>query len=69
MPGVGRGVREIRLRVEGDAYRSIYVGHLADAVHVLHVFVKKTQKTRRNDIEIARSRLKALEQELKRYYT
>ena len=66
MPSVGQGVREIRIRVEGDAYRSIYVTQLADAVHVLHVFAKKTRKTPRRDIEIARSRLKALKEQLMR---
>ena len=66
IPSVGRGVREIRVRVEGNAYRTMYVTNIADAVYVLHVFVKKTQKTRQKDIDLAKSRLKTLNEQLKR---
>ena len=61
MPTVGRGVREIRIQHQGQ-YRVIYLANLADAVYVLHAFRKKTQKTRKQDIEIARRRLKAIKQ-------
>lgn len=59
MKTVGSGVREIRIRVLGE-WRVLYVAKFADAVYVLHAFQKKTQKTRRNDIEIARQRYKQL---------
>ena len=59
MPTVGRGVREIRIQHQGR-YRVIYLANLADAVYVLHAFRKKTQKTRKQDIEIARRRLIAI---------
>ena len=59
MKTVGSGVREIRIRVLGE-WRVLYVAKFADAVYVLHAFQKKTQKTRRNDIEIARRRFKQL---------
>ncbi len=59
IPIVGRGVREIRIHHEGQ-YRVIYVAKFDDAVHVLHAFQKKTQKTRTQDIEIARRRLKEI---------
>jgi phage-related protein len=55
MKTVGSGVREIRIRVLGE-WRVLYVAKFADAVYILHAFQKKTQKTRRNDIEIARRR-------------
>ena len=55
MPTVGRGVREIRIHYRGQ-YRVIYVSMFDDAVYVLHAFQKKTQKTRKQDIEIARRR-------------
>jgi phage-related protein len=55
MKTVGSGVREIRIRVLGE-WRVLYVAKFADAVYVLHAFQKKTQKTRHNDIEIARRR-------------
>ena len=53
MTTVGRGVREIRIHCEGQ-YRVTYVAKIDDAVHVLHAFQKKTQKTLKRDIEIAR---------------
>lgn len=56
-PSIGAGVREIRLQV-GMQYRVIYVAKYGGAVHVLHAFQKKTQKTRKLDTEIARRRLR-----------
>ena len=55
MPSIGRGVKEIRIHVLGE-WRIIYVVKFEDAVHVLHSFQKKTQKTNQHDIEIARKR-------------
>ena len=66
MPSVGRGIREIRIRDEGNAYRTLYVTNIADAIYVLHVFVKKTEKTPQKDIALAKSRLKTLSEQLKR---
>ncbi len=41
-------------------FRVIYIAKLADAVHVLHAFQKKTQKTRKRDIDAAKQALKQL---------
>jgi len=60
MPGVGRGVEEIRVTDEIGAYRVIYVARRADAVYVLHAFQKKTRATSRRDLETARRRLEQL---------
>lgn len=57
MKAIGSGVREIRIRVLGE-WRILYVAKFADAVYVLHAFQKKTQKTPRKDIEMARQRFK-----------
>lgn len=59
MTSVGRSVREIRIQHQGQ-YRVIYVAKIENAVYVLHAFQKKTQKARKQDIEIARQRLKAI---------
>ena len=59
MPSVGSGVREIRIHVLGE-WRIIYVAKLGDAIYVLHAFQKKSQKTHKNDIELARKRLKEI---------
>ena len=57
MTGLGAGVREIRVRDQSGAWRAIYIAKLADAVYVLHCFQKKTQKTLKSDIDLARARL------------
>ncbi len=59
LTAVGRGVREIRIHHEGQ-YRVIYVTKINGAVYVLHAFRKKTQKTRKQDVNIARRRLKEM---------
>ncbi|NIT41575.1 MAG: type II toxin-antitoxin system RelE/ParE family toxin [Gammaproteobacteria bacterium] len=59
MTTVGRGVREIRIQHQGQ-YRVIYVTMIKNAVYVLHAFQKKTRKTRKQDVEIGRRRLKAI---------
>ena len=60
MPTIGTGVREIRIRDRIGAYRVIYIATLADAIHVLHVFQKKSQKTAQRDLALAAARLRAL---------
>jgi phage-related protein len=59
MPDVGSGVMEIRLH-GGSEYRVFYVARFAEAVHVLHFFVKKTRTTRNADIDLGKQRYSAL---------
>lgn len=56
MPGIGKGVEELRIRDQSGAYRVIYMARRPDAVCVLHAFKKKTQTTSRRDIEVAKQR-------------
>ena len=60
MKSVGRGVREVRIRVGRD-YRVFYVATFEDAVYVLHAFEKKTQKARAADIELGKKRFAAVQ--------
>lgn len=60
MPSIGAGAREIRIRDEAGAWRTIYLAKLPDAVYVLHCFQKKTQKTMQADIGLAKARLSEL---------
>ena len=60
MPEVGRGVREIRNRTRDGAFRVFYVVESATDVYVLHAFQKKTQKTAKADLELARRRYKLI---------
>ena len=60
MKNIGRGVREIRIKESSDNYRVTYLANLENAVYVLHAFQKKTQKTRKTDVDLARKRLKEI---------
>jgi phage-related protein len=64
MNTVGRGVKEIRVRDAAGAFRVLYVAKFADAVYVLHCFLKKTQKTRKADLDLASQRYRDLLKEL-----
>lgn len=62
MPAIGLGVSELRVRA-GGAYRVIYMAKFAEAVYVLHAFEKRSRKTARLDIELARQRYRNLARE------
>lgn len=57
---VGKGVKEIRIRGSIGQYRVVYLACLDDEVYVLHAFQKKTQKTRKLDIDLARKSLREM---------
>ena len=52
MLNIGVGVYELRIHVLGE-WRVLYVAKRPESIYVLHAFQKKTQKTRREDIELA----------------
>jgi phage-related protein len=56
---VGSGVKEIRIHILGE-WRVIYIAKLHEAVYVLHAFQKKTRKTSRQEIDLARQRYKQI---------
>ncbi len=57
---IGKGVREIRIKAERSHYRVMYLANLPDAIYILHAFMKKTRKTKKSDIDLARKRLRNL---------
>ncbi len=57
---VGAGVNEIRLKDKDGIYRVVYTAKIGTFVYVLHAFTKKTQKTSKQDIDLARKRYKQL---------
>jgi phage-related protein len=57
MTTIGAGVFELRVRDASGAYRAIYVTKYLDTVFVLHCFQKKTQKTAKSNLDLARERL------------
>ncbi len=62
MKNIGPVIMEIRVHENGE-FRGIYVAKFEEAVYVLHCFHKKTQKTRRHDIDLARKRYKEMLEE------
>ena len=58
---MGTGVVEIRLHGQIE-HRVLYIARFSEAIYVLHAFQKKSQKTRKTDVAIARKRLKDLEE-------
>ncbi|MFM0667431.1 type II toxin-antitoxin system RelE/ParE family toxin [Paraburkholderia sediminicola] len=62
MNTIGPGAREIRIREADGAFRIIYVAKFDDAVHVLHCFQKKTQKTSKADLELATKRYREMKE-------
>jgi phage-related protein len=56
MPAVGPGVREIRVHTKLE-HRILYLVRFDEGVYVLHAFEKKSQKTPKGNLEIARARL------------
>lgn len=59
---IGSGVIEIRVHRPHE-YRCLYVAKFIEAVYVLHVFEKKTEKTLLQDIATARTRYAKLQKE------
>ncbi len=61
--GLGSGVYELVEDHRGDTFRAVYVVQVADAVHVLHAFQKKSKTgiaTPQSDVELVEKRLKAV---------
>jgi phage-related protein len=56
MNSVGESVFELRVQLGGGAFRAIYIAKLPEAVYVLHVFRKKTQRTAKTDLALAAHR-------------
>ncbi|MBM4327143.1 MAG: type II toxin-antitoxin system RelE/ParE family toxin [Deltaproteobacteria bacterium] len=59
MRAIGGGVKEISIHALGE-WRVVFVAKLHDAIYVLHAFQKKTRKTSRQDIDVARRRYKQI---------
>jgi phage-related protein len=59
MAAVGPGVQEIRLHTDLE-HRILYVAKFAEAVYVLHAFEKRSRKTAKRDVDLARRRFQDL---------
>ena len=56
-----RSLWEIRLRGRSGISRALYVTATAQRVVIVRVFIKKTQKTPRREIELALERAKSIQ--------
>ena len=58
MPSIGKGVHELRLKDSSGVYRIIYVLVNQNNIWIIHGFKKTTEQTTKQDIELAKKRLK-----------
>ncbi len=64
MPGIGSRCHELRINDEYMTWRIVYRID-SDAVVILEVFDKKTNRTPKNVIDICKDRIKAYKREFK----
>lgn len=58
MPSIGARVYELREQDERAWYRVIYLAKIGNRIYVLHCFEKRSAKTGRSDLAVAKARLK-----------
>lgn len=61
--GLGPGIYELIEDHRGDTYRTVYTVRIADSIHVLHAFQKKSKsgiKTPKSEVDLVEQRLKAV---------
>jgi len=65
MQSIAPGVREVRVHADGE-HRIIYIARFEEGVYILHAFQKKSQKTTKKDLDIARARFREVIQQRNR---
>lgn len=55
---LGKGLFELRLKGKEGIARVFYCTMVGKKIHMLHCFIKKTQKTPKKELELARKRMK-----------
>ena len=61
MPSVAAGISELRLHGQDGQFRTFYFSGSPKGILLIHAFVKKTQQTPRSEIQLARKRLKEMQ--------
>jgi len=61
LPRVAKGLHELRISERSGEYRIFYVIKVGDAIYILHVAHKKTQKMDARTIYLVKNRLKEIE--------
>ena len=68
LTGLGSGVWELAIRERGDAFRVVYALQIAEEIWVVHAFQKKSKSgiaTPKQEIDLAKDRIKRLKELLK----
>ena len=60
MRSIGSGVHELRLKDRSGIYRIIYFIQKQSDIWLIHAFQKKSQQTPKENIELAKQRLKGV---------
>lgn len=60
MPSIGKSVHELRFRDRSGIYRVIYVFVGGGTIYLIHAFMKKAQSTPKQNIDLAKKRLKEI---------
>jgi phage-related protein len=66
--GIGSGIFEIALPLQGNAFRVVFTAQLAEDIWVLHAFQKKSThgtKTPKREMDLVKDRLKRLQEMLR----
>lgn len=65
MPSIGARVYELKEQDERAWYRVIYLARIGNRIYVLHCFEKKSAKTGKTDLAVAKARLKRVRARLR----
>jgi phage-related protein len=65
MASIGRGVWELKTDDARTWYRIMYLSQIQGVIYVLHAFEKDSTRTDRRDVEVAKNRLKEVNQRLR----
>lgn len=66
MKAIGAGVYELKDQDDRAWYRVIYFMKIRDKIVILHSFEKKSRKTPKSDLDLAKRRLKGFLSEVKK---
>jgi phage-related protein len=62
MPSIGPGVQEIRVHTDPE-HPVFYIARFPEGIYVLHAFEKRTRRTPKAHVALARERVRALLQQ------
>lgn len=65
MPSIGARVYELKEQDERAWYRVIYLAKIGNRIYILHCFEKKSAKTGKSDLALAKARLKRVSARLR----